>query len=87
MEALAEEATGMGRQAVIMGRQRTAGLMLGPDRREIPTFRGIAGERPALALRFAGGCLERHFAAALACEPVGANPAAGKIVGGEFPDW
>ena len=86
MEALAEEAPGMRRHAVIVGGERPAGLALDPDMAEIAALGGIAGERGAFVVRLCGGRLDRNFTAALGKEVVRPDLAAGEIVGREFPD-
>jgi hypothetical protein len=86
VEALAEEAPGMRRHAVIVGGERPAGLALDPDMAEIAALGGIAGERGAFVVRLCGGRLDRNFAAALAQEAVRPDLAAGEVVGREFPD-
>ncbi len=86
MEALAEQPAGMRWCAVTMGGKRAPGLALDPENTEIAALRGIAAERDALVVRLPGGGLDRDLTAALGGEAVRPDPAAGEIVGGEFPD-
>jgi hypothetical protein len=86
MESLAEQSALMRRRTVIVGGKRPAGLALDPDMAEIAAFGGIAGERGMFVLRLCGGRLDRDLAAALGRKAVRPDPAAGKIVGGKFPD-
>ena len=76
----------MRRGAVIVGRERPAGLALDPDMAEIAALGGIAGERGLLVVRLCGGRLDRDFAAALDREAVRPDLPAGEVVGCEFPD-
>ncbi len=86
MEALAEQPAGMRRQAVIIGRERPAGFALDPEMAEIAALRGIAAKRDAFLACLCVGRRDRDLAAALGREAVRPDPAAGEVVGGEFPD-
>ncbi len=86
MEALAEQPAGMRRQAVIIGRERSAEFALDPKMAEIAALRGIAAQRDAFLARLCVGRRDRDLAAALGREAVRPDPAAGEVVGGEFPD-
>ncbi len=86
MEALAEQSPRVRRRAVIIGGEQSAGLAVAADQAQIAPLRGVAGERTALALRLGGGRRERDVAALPCREPVRRDPAAGEIIGGEFPD-
>ncbi len=86
MEALAEQPAGMRRQAVIIGRERSAEFALDPKMAEIAALRGIAAQRDAFLARLCVGRCDRDLAAALGREAVRPDPAAGEVVGGEFPD-
>lgn len=90
LEALAEEPAGMRPRAVIMDSKRPACFAHGSvshcDMAQIAAFRGIAAERPALAICFGVARLEHGLAAVRRREPVRPHRAAGEIVGGEFPD-
>lgn len=76
----------MRRRAVIMGGKRPAGLALDPDMAEIAALRHVAAERAAFGLGLRGARLDRDLAATLGREAVRPDPAAGEVVGGEFPD-
>jgi hypothetical protein len=86
LETLAKQPAGMRLRVVIVGGKRPICFMSSPDMTEISPFRGIAAERPAFAIRLGFGRVERDLAAAHPREPVRVDPAAGEIVGGEFPD-
>ena len=86
MEALAEQPTGVRRHAIIVGRERPAEFALDPQMAEITALRGVAAKRDAFLARLRVGRRDRDIAAALAREAVRPDPAAGEVVGGEFPD-
>jgi hypothetical protein len=87
MEALAEQAPGMRRRAVIMRRQRPRGFVGRAQMAQIAALRGIAGQRTPLQRDFLGARLDHVLAAAFAGKAIGADLPTGKIVGGEFLDW
>jgi hypothetical protein len=86
LEPLAKQPAGMRLCAVIVGRKRPVRFVPSLDVSEISPFRGIAAERPAFALGFRSRRIKRDLAGACLREPVRPDPAAGKIIGGEFPD-
>ncbi len=86
MKALAEQPAGMRRCGVIIGGQRPVELALDPDMAEIAALGDVAAERGAFVVRLCGGRHDRDLAAALGREAVRPDPAAGEVVGGEFPD-
>ena len=85
METLAKQPAGMRLRVVIVGGKRPARFVRSPDMPEISPFRGIAAERPAFARGFGFRRIELGLAAACPRKPVRVDPAAGEIIGGEFP--
>lgn len=75
MKALAEQAPGMRRRPVIVGRQRAARLASRPDMAKIAALGGVAGKRLGLAPRLGRRRVERDLAAALDGKPVRADSA------------
>ena len=65
MEALAEQPPGMRRRAIIVGGERSPGLLRHADMAEIRALRGIAGKRPPLQRHLVGARLDHVLAAAL----------------------
>ena len=86
MEALAEQAPGMRRRAVIMRRQRPRGFVGRAQMAQIAALRGIAGQRTPLQRDFLGARLDHVLAAAFAGKAIGEDLPTGKIVSGEVLD-
>ena len=86
MESLAEQPARMRQCIVIIGRKRPAEFALDPEMAEIAALRDIAAQRDAFVARLCVGRRDRDLAAALGREAVRPDPAAGEVVGGEFPD-
>src|SRR5438874_13383827 len=86
MKALAEQPPGMRRRTVIVAWERATHFALDPDMRQVAVLRGVAGEGAPLLRHLGGGRLEYRLVAVLSRKAARVDPAAGKIVGGEFPD-
>src|SRR5687768_10207523 len=85
VKALAEQPSGMRRCAVIVPRQLPPRLVPGSDMAEIAALRRVECERPELERGLVLCRVDRRLAAATIGEAVGPDPAAGEIIGPEFP--
>src|SRR5688572_32281719 len=85
MEALAEEPTGVRSPAVIVKRERTAGLAIRHHMPKVAALGLIAGEGGPFQFGLLCRRADRYLAAAIGREAVRPDLAAGVVVLGEFP--